>query len=83
MAKKKNVLDRVVRGVERMDKDTRKGVNAALRTEKKKKNGAKAQAKRNQRHIEALTEQVGQLAQQVSTLTSTVAERRKDSAADR
>ncbi|UNO39522.1 hypothetical protein [Streptomyces sp. MST-110588] len=82
MAKKKNVLDRMVRGVERMDKDARKGVNTVLRT-KKKKNGAKARAKRNQRHIEALAEQVGRLTQQVSTLTSTVADHRKDNAADR
>ncbi|KOG73429.1 hypothetical protein ADK78_16290 [Kitasatospora aureofaciens] len=72
------------KGVRRMNKDTRKGIDTALGTRKKKrKKGAKAQAKQNRRHIGALTEQMEQLTQQVSALTSTVSDHRKDSAASR
>lgn len=82
--RKKNALDRVMSGVDRMDKGTRKGIHTIAGTKKKKnKNGAKARAKQNQRHLEALTEQMGHLTQQVSALTSTVADARKDSEAGR
>ncbi|MFK8850111.1 hypothetical protein [Streptomyces sp. Ac-502] len=82
MTKKKNVLERMTRGMDRVDKDARKGINTALGT-KKKKNGAKKRAKQNQQHLEALSEQVGRLSQQVTALTSTVADSRKGSSADR
>ncbi|MEU7226420.1 hypothetical protein [Streptomyces chrestomyceticus] len=82
--RKKNALDRLTRGMDRMDKDARKGIHTALGTKKrKKKKGAKARAKQNQRHLAALTEHMGRLTEQVSALTSTVADDRKGSAAGR
>ncbi|WP_157851562.1 hypothetical protein [Streptomyces monomycini] len=83
--RRKNVLDRVARGAKRVNKDSRKGIDTALGTRKKKrkKKGAKAQAKQNRRQIGALTEQMGQLTQQVSALTSNVSDHRKDSTVGR
>ncbi|MFF3699097.1 hypothetical protein [Streptomyces sp. NPDC002221] len=78
MSKKKNVLDRMVRSMERVEKDARKGVNTALGTKKKKKKGAKARAKQNGRRIDALTEQVGQLTEQISVLASGRSDHRRD-----
>ncbi|QQC92402.1 hypothetical protein [Streptomyces alfalfae] len=80
MARRKNYFDRIVRDLDRVNRDTSKAIQRGLGTKKrKKKGGCKKKESESQRRMDVLTVQVGQLAAQVSELKTLVAAREANS----
>lgn len=69
MAKRrKNLIDNMFDRVDDISKDARKAGRRTFRSKKKKKkSGSRGWAKRNNRELEALTEQVGLLVKHLSS----------------
>jgi len=61
--RRKTLFDNLFDRVDDAGRDVRKASRRAFRTKKKKKGGARKWAKRTNRDVEALTEQVGLLVQ--------------------
>lgn len=75
--RRKSLLDNMFDRVDDVSKDLRKAGRRTFRSKKRKKGGARKWAKRNNRELEALTEQVALL---VRTLSSRSADNRREGA---
>jgi len=65
--RRKNVLEDLFDRLDDVSRDVGKASRRAFRTKKKKKDGARKWAKRNNQQLEALTEQVGLLVEHLNS----------------
>ncbi|KUL53150.1 hypothetical protein [Streptomyces sp. NRRL S-1521] len=73
MTRRKNYFDKIVRDLDRLNRDTSKAIQRGLGTKKRKKKGGGKGARISERRLDALTVQLSQLALQVSELRTLVA----------